>query len=259
MKRLFFLSLFNACLTSGICQSGLSHADSIIFNYVVNEFKIEQNKIPRIQEAIRDNVYKEVILYPGSYKLRVFDFKFIANWAFVIKVTDSKDSLIDLFSFTDEHYLLNSEKYFFIKADVAFIKAPIRLSQKNEFQFSRNLEDNFNNLIGKLGYYDNYFAAQQLIKVVFVSLLGMNEIDFGRWEFELEKIEKIKSKDKVLLKSISEYRNLKSVLTDCEQCKIFQARSGYFGYWIINQDFMSAKVKFSFVGEQLFSPYLRVD
>lgn len=124
-------------------------------------------------------VTKEIILYPGPYRFRLDKFGDGQQYTpFVIRVKDKRDSLIDLFTFSDELYHLNSyPKIQFDSSGKMSAYTPTDWEKvSKEF---KNLEHNFNQLVSKLGYQKNAPQIQNLIEVCFVDLMKMKKIDYA--------------------------------------------------------------------------------
>jgi hypothetical protein len=212
-----------------------------------------------------------VVIQPDGYKLRAYEFSDpYPTSPFIVKVSNSKDSLIGLFSFTDEEYIMRHEifqskyprKYKHIETEL----------QKNwvngklpEPTFKRNFEENLNNLIDLLGYRNDHSKTRVLMDALLVDLLGMKEINWEGYFRSVDQLNKerkrYKAKKSDIERHIQEYRNLSSHQIFCDDCQIYKTQNGgRFGYWVIETSGYPepVKVKIKFISELFFRPNIRI-
>jgi hypothetical protein len=247
--------------------AALDHRDSLILNFVIDEFPMRSSDTALIvMELLHDDqAYKETVIYPEGYKFRLYDFSFGTLYdPFVITITDSKDSLISLFSFTDEVSYSSENRYYKRLVDDKLTIEPN--SYRRDFKLKPNLEENLNDL--KLGYQDDHKKVKTLLDVILLDLLKMERPNFWQKRSSLNYLDKFKTDNQEIIKAIGDFKNLDKTLRDCSDCLLYQTE-GLFGYWLIEFDVHrettkealmgTVKLKVKFISEVLYMAPVGVD
>ncbi|AYB30164.1 hypothetical protein [Chryseolinea soli] len=226
-----------------------------IRNLLITEFDLKDYDYSDLDSTLKygNLPEKEIILHPGNYKLRLIEVYTNTYDPFVVKVLNTNDSLLFLFTFTDElHYRDNDFHASF------WGRETIKREQPSENwtppPYKKNLESNLNALIIKLGYQRDRRAIEQLLGAIFNDLLHMKPFN----EYEMRNynsiLSKVKTNDPVIKQSLQEYVDLEKNYNG-QFCVL--TKDGLFGFWLFdleenNEDF---RVKVHFIGDLLYSTF----
>lgn len=225
------------------CQNTLVKEDLIVKKFIIENFKV-----PDHRSRFYDSTFysKEVFLNPEGYKLKLYRFEESFYYSpFVIKITDKKDSLIMLFTFTDELYQNQNSKIHISLGDLKVYSDKDRISNYRE-----NLEANLNELIRKLNYQKEPKRIKNLIDLIFLDLLNTKEIDTEQIKMINSKLSKVKSKKPEVIEFIKEFSKFE---VDCNiSLGCYNANEGAHGYWRISLDETNKEVRVKFLGSLIY-------
>lgn len=253
MRKFALLILWLAACHSPEKKIITPNGTAEIRNLLINEFDLKDYNYSDLDSTLKygNSPEKEIILHPGNYKLRLTEVYTHTYNPFVVRVSNANDSVLFLFTFADELYYVSNDLHARIDGP-----QPIKRDPPSETwtspPYKRDLEDNLNALIIKLGYQRDQRAIQQLLGAIFNDLLHMRPYN----EYEIRNynsfFSKVKTNDPVVKQSLQEYVDFEKNYKG--QFCVF-AKDGLFGFWLFDIEENNngdLKVKVRFIGDLFY-------
>ena len=264
MKSLFILSgicyLFISCdFESKLNNSAKENKpDSLMKKYVGETFDLHgkywDKDFSFYLDLKKNDLYgRDLILFPGNYKLQYFDFgdgQFYRPFA--VRVSRDADSFLAHFSFADEVYYMNNSNDIFYLRTAEKDKLQKRIDYDSVLTKKVNLEKKLNRLIRELGYQRDEQAIRNLIFTLFSDLLRMDLLNYC----EQERIEKVfieGKKDESIKDQCNAELEILNLTSDW--FLKFTPKEGVDGYWAMKIEGNDGEyeVKVRFVGDLTYS------